>query len=447
MPPTDSPVVNRGSTGSLKAHQDLEVVSMSGESDISSRELLDPLDRGSIPGSTLTSDGSRRPSGRSPLPPLEPIGNKQTLPVLATSQNPLGRKKAPLESPGADINKVEASKKPQQSSTNTQKINELLDAPLHPEDQKLLQEGMSEETIKALRHRRESRFANTINGSVKEGRLTNSILCAYSAPSFSTVPLTVLISVYVVQFYEKLGASLALIAFFQALARGLDVVTDPMMSHVTDTWRSPKGRRRPFLMMGCLPYAIALIGLMFPYPSLRAESLSYWFGGFYILFFLFNTFTNIPYDAMAPELTDNPKDRSKLFFVCTLFDGLGALCAVIFPVGIQQAVNIFRQPNNASCNVPVNGKINLSGCASTWFVGASTLSTGLACKNWNMALSSAALGYDSSMCTASVLNNTSGSSIGALYGWCSCITDCAQATKLDNMRGSYLLVGCFFGLW
>jgi Na+/melibiose symporter-like transporter len=51
-----------------------------------------------------------------------------------------------------------------------------------------------------------------------------------------------------------------------------------------------------------------------------------------VLFFLFNTFTNIPYDALGPEMTDNQKDRSKLFFVCTLFDGLGAICAAALPV-------------------------------------------------------------------------------------------------------------------
>lgn len=66
----------------------------------------------------------------------------------------------------------------------------------------------------------------------------------YAMPSFSTVPLTLLISVYVIQFYEKLGAPLSMLALFQALARGFDVVTDPTMSYLTDSWRGKRGRRR-----------------------------------------------------------------------------------------------------------------------------------------------------------------------------------------------------------
>ena len=67
-----------------------------------------------------------------------------------------------------------------------------------------------------------------------------------------------------------------------------------------------------------------------------------WFGVCYILFFLANTFTNIPYDAMAPELTDDQADRSLLFMVCQLFDGLGALCAIALPVGVQFMVKNYR---------------------------------------------------------------------------------------------------------
>ena len=73
---------------------------------------------------------------------------------------------------------------------------------------------------------------------------------SYAAPSFSTVPVTVFLSVYGIQFYEKIGAQLGYVAFFQALARGFDVITDPTMSWITDKHRSNDGRRRPFIKTG-----------------------------------------------------------------------------------------------------------------------------------------------------------------------------------------------------
>jgi hypothetical protein len=40
---------------------------------------------------------------------------------------------------------------------------------------------------------------------------------------------------------------------------------------------------------------------MVPSPTLSTDEVSIWFGVSYILFFLFTTFTQIPYDALAPE--------------------------------------------------------------------------------------------------------------------------------------------------
>ena len=189
---------------------------------------------------------------------------------------------------------------------------------MHKDDEQLLAAGMDKRLVEALRVRREEHFHH-VEGPVDAGRMTLKDRCAYAAPSLGTVPLTLLISVYGIQFYEVVvGADLLLIAMFLALARSLDVVTDPTMSYWTDSLRTEYGRRRPFLAIGCIPYGLCLIGLLTPPRSLDTTQVSVWFGVFYITFFLFTTFCNIPYDAMGPELTDNPEDRSRLFFLCTL---------------------------------------------------------------------------------------------------------------------------------
>ena len=50
----------------------------------------------------------------------------------------------------------------------------------------------------------------------------------------------------------------------------------------------------------------------------------------YICFFLSSTFTTIPYDAFAPEITDNYDSRTRLFFVYGIYDGVGTLSIVMF---------------------------------------------------------------------------------------------------------------------
>lgn len=213
---------------------------------------------------------------------------------------------------------------------------------VHPDDKHLLKEGHDRVVLNGLRARREENYANPIDGPVHSGSLSKCTLFAYAPPSLTTIPVSTLITVYVVQFYETIGATLGLLAFFQALARAFDVITDPTMSYLTDSWRSKYGRRRPFLFTGAPIYCICLICLLLPQPDLSAFGISAWFGVFYLSFFLFSTYCNIPYDALAPELTDNPKDRDLLFFTCTLFDGFGGLCAAMFPIILRKMVDVFR---------------------------------------------------------------------------------------------------------
>jgi hypothetical protein len=160
--------------------------------------------------------------------------------------------------------------------TKTRK--QVLSQALHPDDKAKVARGeVSAATAKALRHRRSTNFANQIEGAVHSGRLSRCVIAAYAPPSLTTVPLTLLISVYVIQFYETMGASLGLLAFFQALARAFDVITDPTMSYVSDSNRSKFGRRRVFLASGAPFYGICLLMLLFPQPGLDKVGVSIWF--------------------------------------------------------------------------------------------------------------------------------------------------------------------------
>ena len=70
-----------------------------------------------------------------------------------------------------------------------------------------------------------------------------------------------------------------------------------------------------------------------------------------------NTYSNIPYDALGPELTDNYDDRSRLFFISGLFDGFGTILTVTTPVGLQLMLewnSIFDSPNCNTIGIVIN---------------------------------------------------------------------------------------------
>lgn len=332
-----------------------------------------------------------------------------------------------------------------------------MEQPLSAADMELVKQGSSKDIIKALHIRREEHFANHIEGPVRNGKLSRWLIMAYAPPSLTTVPLTVLISVYVIQFYEKVGASLGLLAFFQALARAFDVITDPTMSYVTDSFRSRHGRRRPFLLTGAPFYGLALFCLLCPWPSLGSFGVSVWFGVFYITFFLFATYCNIPYDALAPELTDNQNDRADVFFVCTMFDGLGGLAVALFPVGFGQGIDWYRTTRSeqyASCDHPdESGHVNALSAVGLWlFGGKSSAPASIAAWSGRMANASSVYGWTRDQCLDRLGPGANSSFDAQTYQadldtWCDCSAKADLVHSLDSSRYSYAFVGLFFGIW
>ena len=72
------------------------------------------------------------------------------------------------------------------------------------------------------------------------GRLSTRIKIAYALPVFANFSLNFMVEVYALDFYVSLGANLAFLLFFTALARSFDVITDPLMAWITDSTRGTK---------------------------------------------------------------------------------------------------------------------------------------------------------------------------------------------------------------
>merc|ERR1711885_90532 len=111
----------------------------------------------------------------------------------------------------------------------------------------------------------------------QKGRLPLITKVAYALPAFGTTSLNFLVSVYALDFYVSLGANLAFLLFFTALARSFDVITDPLMAWITDSTRGTKwnilGRRRPYMLTGCIPYGVLFV-LLFSPPSAKDLGVS-----------------------------------------------------------------------------------------------------------------------------------------------------------------------------
>jgi GPH family glycoside/pentoside/hexuronide:cation symporter len=125
-----------------------------------------------------------------------------------------------------------------------------------------------------------------------------------------------------------------LFGIIMLIGQAWDAFSDPLMGHLSDNTRWKSGRRRPYFLMGAIPFGIAFF-LVFSPPMIENQMLLF----FYLLVMVLLMFTSrtifeTPYVALAPELTLDYNERTKLSgfkqFFGTIGDAQGAILPLVF---------------------------------------------------------------------------------------------------------------------
>ncbi|CAK9043017.1 unnamed protein product [Durusdinium trenchii] len=200
------------------------------------------------------------------------------------------------------------------------------------------------ELRRILKDRSEALFPNEKEKDGKEFQVRPYQRLAYGALDFAKTPVQLLISVHLLTFYQQAGAALGAVAFFTSTARCFDVLSDPLMAQVSDGFSSRFGRRRPFVLVGSVLYALCLVALCSPPSSMSAENTGLWFGCFYILFFLTDTITAIPHNALGQEITSDTDQRRLVFMVAKIYQAFGMIAAAALPVLLGNLLSACHLP-------------------------------------------------------------------------------------------------------
>ncbi|MBN1880699.1 MAG: MFS transporter [Deltaproteobacteria bacterium] len=143
------------------------------------------------------------------------------------------------------------------------------------------------------------------------------------------------VTFFLLYFYtDIIGLSPALAGLAMFLPKMWDAVSDPMMGQISDHTRSRWGRRRPYLLFGSFPYVIAFILLWTPFSSLGSTGTFIYLIITYILFFTGSTVVGVPFNALLPEISLDPHERTKLQAFRQPFAIIGWICgsALVLPL-------------------------------------------------------------------------------------------------------------------
>jgi sugar (glycoside-pentoside-hexuronide) transporter len=121
------------------------------------------------------------------------------------------------------------------------------------------------------------------------------------------------------------------------IARIVDAFTDPGMGRLSDTTRWRRGRRRPYFLIGALPFGLffALMWLSVPFESEVARFLYYSLT--YVCVSLAMTCISVPYLALLPEMATEYDERTSL----NTFRSVAAVMGTLAAVGMKPLADAF----------------------------------------------------------------------------------------------------------
>lgn len=172
--------------------------------------------------------------------------------------------------------------------------------------------------------------------------LARSIKIGWGAGSLAVAVLLNAVSVMLLRYlvdYVGMGAAIA--GSLIAMSKLYDAVIDPLIGTISDRWRSPQGRRRPFVLMGGLLLAVAAL-MLFNIPHVFGVFGTTPLNG-YVLFCLIVYATgyaafSVPYMAMPAEMTTDYHERTDLISYRVYASAIASLLAsFVGPVLIARA--------------------------------------------------------------------------------------------------------------
>ncbi len=145
---------------------------------------------------------------------------------------------------------------------------------------------------------------------------------------------TILGAYFAIFLTDVVGIAPRIAAAAIFVGRSWDYINDPLIGHISDRTRTRWGRRRPFLLFGPLPFALAFALLWFRPPWGSELALAVYYAIAYVVFDAAATFVYMPYFALTPELTQDYDERTALTSYRMFFSIFGSLVAFTIPLMI-----------------------------------------------------------------------------------------------------------------
>lgn len=124
---------------------------------------------------------------------------------------------------------------------------------------------------------------------------------------------------YLLFFYTDIfGLPAAAVGTMFLITRIWDSLADPVVGVLADRTRSRRGKFRPYLLWGAVPFGLAGV-LTFSTPAFGPTGKLVWAYATYGAMMMIYSLVNVPYASLLGVISDDPKSRTALSSYRMLF--------------------------------------------------------------------------------------------------------------------------------
>ncbi len=144
-------------------------------------------------------------------------------------------------------------------------------------------------------------------------RLTRRMALIYGLGDWGTSGASTARNLYWFYFLiSVVGINPALAGTVALVSKLWDGINDPLIGLISDRINTRWGRRRPLFLFAAIPFGLGFFMLFSVPPIANKTLLAFYYGFMFMLFDTVYTVINVPYTALASELTDDYDERSSL---------------------------------------------------------------------------------------------------------------------------------------
>jgi len=121
-----------------------------------------------------------------------------------------------------------------------------------------------------------------------------------------------MVGFWILIFYtDTFGISAAAAGTIMLIARGWDMLSDPLMGVIADRTKTRWGKFRPYILWMALPYSVLAV-LAFTTPNFGPTGKVIYAGATYLLLMTVFTAINLPYSSLGAVMTSDSYERAGL---------------------------------------------------------------------------------------------------------------------------------------